>query len=260
MLDSPDLPLASEFTPLGEASLGPATRLLVVLQPLFTTVGPTAETMAQTTGLQFLSVNLLLRQAIRERTPAGNLARRFLATEQPVPSAIVLSMLYMAVSEPQICHGPGAIIYGVPRNEDEAALLYELMPAGYFLDFDATDGDLTQRAPVRQECSNPGCQYACGWTFNPRLTNCTICGGPLGTVLGHDPGDLDQILGASRAVRERLARLFGPRYRSVMTNNDMTHSDVVAATTAALAPKPAPEAGPDDKTTTDPAADTSPEG
>jgi adenylate kinase len=136
--------------------------------------------LAERRGMTRLSTGDLLRDALREGTPLGLEARRFMDSGDLVPDEVILGM----VREVMDGRDGGFIFDGFPRTTEQAKALDGLLrEIGHTLSgvavLEVPDDTLVRRLSGRLWCSQ------CGAVFNahnqPPVTPgvCDICGGEL---------------------------------------------------------------------------------
>jgi len=137
--------------------------------------------LAERFGLQRLSTGDLLREAVRQGTPLGREARRFMDAGELVPDQVILGLVreYLEAEG-----GAGVIFDGFPRTDAQARALDELLAAlgrriAAVLVLEVPDESLVRRMAGRRSCP------ACGAVYNrhfepPSVTGkCDRCGAEL---------------------------------------------------------------------------------
>lgn len=99
-----------------------------------------------------LSTGEMLRQAIRERTSAGQLAESFVEAGQLVPDPIILQMVGERLERPEYAHG--VLFDGFPRTLRQAEALYEFLadrgtPLDAALELRVSDAEVIKRLSGR---------------------------------------------------------------------------------------------------------------
>src|SRR5919197_5266713 len=144
--------------------------------------GTQAPFLAGAIGGVHLSTGDMLRAAVRQGTPYGQQARKFMEAGALVPDEIVLGMVMERLSRPDAEHA--FVLDGFPRNATQASELDEaLEAAGKRLDraiyIRVPWEVLLERLSGRWTCSN--CQAIYHEKFNPpsQPGRCDRCGGEL---------------------------------------------------------------------------------
>jgi adenylate kinase len=157
-------------------------RDLILFGPPGAGKGTQGALLAAQRGMLRLSTGDVLRDAVRQGTPMGIEARRYMDAGELVPDAVILGIVrdYLRGEAAE----RGVIFDGFPRTTPQAegldALLDELgRPLGAVLVLEVADEALVKRLSGRRSCSQ------CGAVFNvyfepPRRDGvCDACGGAL---------------------------------------------------------------------------------
>ena len=120
--------------------------------------GTQSAILCEKLGIPTFSTGHLLRTAIREGTPVGEIARKYIDKGMLVPDEIVTDMICKRLEEAD-CEG-GYILDGVPRTIGQAEALEE---AGILLDsvvsLEISDDEIVQRMAGRRVCRTCGTSY-----------------------------------------------------------------------------------------------------
>ena len=146
--------------------------------------GTQGDRLAERCGIPKYATGDMLREAVRNDTPLGRQARRYMDGGELVPDGVVLGLVRDALSSPSAKHG--FILDGFPRTVVQADGLQALLAEnGIELDavvhFDAPEEELIRRVAGRRVCT------ACGAVYNVNLDAsaagelCERCGGRLET-------------------------------------------------------------------------------
>ena len=144
--------------------------------------GTQAEVLSEKLGIPHVATGDLFRAAVRDATPIGLEARRFMERGQLVPDDITIRMLLERLSKPDAASG--AILDGFPRNGAQAGTLdTALAQDGGRVDravlIEVPDEELIRRMSGRWVCEEAGHVY--NESTNPPLQAgiCDIDGSPL---------------------------------------------------------------------------------
>lgn len=146
--------------------------------------GTQAERLAQDADVPVYAMGDILRQAVRDDTPVGREARRFMEAGELVPDQVVLDVITDALSSPAAA--PGFVLDGFPRTVVQAEGLagwleerqLELDAVVYF---EVPEDELLRRLSGRRICTGCGAVYN---VYNrPPAEDgvCDLCGGSLVT-------------------------------------------------------------------------------
>ena len=120
--------------------------------------GTQSAILCEKLGIPTFSTGHRLRTAIREGTPVGEIAKKYLDKGMLVPDEIVTDMIRKRLEEAD-CEG-GYILDGVPRTIGQAEALEE---AGILLDsvvsLEISDDEIVQRMAGRRVCRTCGASY-----------------------------------------------------------------------------------------------------
>lgn len=95
---------------------------LVILGPPAGGKGTQCELLVQLLGVVHLSTGDILRQAIRDKTPLGVQAQRFMDRGELVPDNLVVDVVLSRLAEPD-CAARGWLLDGFPRTAQQAEML-----------------------------------------------------------------------------------------------------------------------------------------
>lgn len=170
---------------------------IVLLGPPGAGKGTQGELLAERCDLPRYATGDILREAVREGTPLGREAQRFMDAGELVPDGLVIGLVRDVLARPEAADG--FILDGFPRTVAQAeGLQATLDEQGRELDaviyLVVPEEELVRRLAARRVCS------ACGTVYNvhfepPQVAGvCDACGGRLETR------DDDQ----EKTVRNRL--------------------------------------------------------
>lgn len=100
---------------------------IVLLGPPGAGKGTQAAKMVASLQVPHLSTGDMLRQAVREQSPAGKQADQYLSTGTLVPDVVVLRLVDERLSRPDCASG--ALFDGFPRTVTQALALDEMLAA-----------------------------------------------------------------------------------------------------------------------------------
>ena len=156
--------------------------------------GTQAEILSAKLGVPAVSTGNILRAAIKEGTPTGLEAKRYMDAGRLVPDPVIIGIVADRLAKPDCAKG--FILDGVPRTVGQAAALDA---AGVTFDpvlsVAISDGEIEERMSGRRVCQSCGAPYHVKARPPKREGVCDACGGQL--VQRED----DQ----AETVRKRLA-------------------------------------------------------
>ena len=148
---------------------------LIFLGPPGAGKGTQAAGVSAHLGVPHISTGDMFRSAIKNQTPTGLEAKRYLDAGELVPDSVTIAM----VRERQAMEDckPGYLLDGFPRTVDQAIALDEISAPDAVVDIDVPDERLQSRLTGRRVCGK------CQGTFHiSKLEDehtCPICGGEL---------------------------------------------------------------------------------
>ena len=140
--------------------------------------GTQAEILSAKLGIPTISTGNILRAAVKEGTPIGLEAKRYMDAGQLVPDSVIIGIVAQRLEQPD-CAG-GFILDGVPRTIGQAEALDK---AGVVFDrvisIEISDQEIEERMGGRRVCSKCGASYH----IKARPTKvegvCDACGSPV---------------------------------------------------------------------------------
>lgn len=114
----------TRLTPPAAVPGGCAMRIILIGPP-GAGKGTQCQRLAGLLGVPHLSTGEMLRAAVREATPVGLQASRYMAQGQLVPDPLIVGMVSGRLQEPDCRHG--CLLDGFPRTLPQAATLDDLL-------------------------------------------------------------------------------------------------------------------------------------
>lgn len=154
--------------------------IVILLGPPGSGKGTQAPELSQRLKLPHISTGDLFRENIKNQTPIGVVAKKYMDQGQLVPDDVVLNMLFDRLSK-QDCQN-GAILDGVPRTVNQAEEITKKLSSKVslkVLQFSIDPELLTERI-----CGRIGCK-SCGRPYHkkynpPKISGvCDFCNGTL---------------------------------------------------------------------------------
>lgn len=137
-----------------------------------------------------ISTGDMLRTHIRENTPLGEEARRFIEAGNLVPDELVVAMVADRLSQQDA--QKGFILDGFPRTVAQAQALEDIAAVDAVLNLTASEEVILRRLSGRRICAD------CGKTYHvSRLTDpetCPACGGKLKQRKDDEPATIQHRL------------------------------------------------------------------
>lgn len=133
-------------------------------------------------GLIHISTGDMFREAIKEGTELGKLAKSFIDDGHLVPDDVTIGIVKERLSKPD-CEN-GFLLDGFPRTLPQAEALEKLSkeinrPIEVVINLDCNEEELIKRVSGRRVCKNCGAPYHIVNMKPNKDGICDICGGPL---------------------------------------------------------------------------------
>lgn len=144
--------------------------------------GTQAVILAEKLGIPHISTGDMFRQAVKDQTPMGVEAKRYMDAGQLVPDEVTIGIVRDRLAQEDCAKG--FLLDGFPRTVEQAKALDEIMTQQdarieIAINIDAEEQTLVDRISGRRMCRNCGKPYHV--SFSPaKVENvCDVCGGPL---------------------------------------------------------------------------------
>lgn len=155
---------------------------LVLIGPPGSGKGTQAKRLAEHLGFVHLSTGDILREAVKEGTPLGLEAKKYMEEGKLVPDELVIGIVRERLKSPD-CER-GVIFDGFPRTLSQAEALDRILGElgrglGRVVEIEVSDEEVIRRLTGRRTCRNCGTMYHV--VFDPPKAEgvCDKCGGPL---------------------------------------------------------------------------------
>ena len=136
--------------------------------------GTQAVRVCERLGIPQISTGDILRRAMKEGTPTGLAAKRYIDAGALVPDEVVIDIVRERLAMDD-CKG-GYLLDGFPRTVQQAEALAGFADIDAVIDIEVSDEKLTERLSGRRVC------LACGGTYHVSRLNGNVgekCGGEL---------------------------------------------------------------------------------
>ncbi|MBR6220039.1 MAG: nucleoside monophosphate kinase, partial [Clostridia bacterium] len=148
---------------------------LIFLGPPGAGKGTQAAGVSAHLGVPHISTGDMFRSAIKNQTPTGLEAKRYMDAGELVPDSVTIAMVRERLSMDDCANG--YLLDGFPRTVDQAIALDSISVPDAVVDIDVPDERLLSRLTGRRICGK------CQGTFHiSKLTDdktCPVCGGEL---------------------------------------------------------------------------------
>ena len=157
-------------------------RNIVLMGPPGAGKGTLATKLREELNLVHISTGDMFREAIKNQTDLGKLAKSYLDSGNLVPDEVTVSSVKERLSRDDCANG--FLLDGFPRTLVQAEALDKLTkeinrPIEVVINLDCDQNELVRRISGRRVCKNCGAPYHVE-TMKPKVEGvCDICGGPL---------------------------------------------------------------------------------
>ena len=140
--------------------------------------GTQAEILSAKLRIPTISTGNILRAAVKEGTPIGLEAKRYMDAGQLVPDSVIIGIVAQRLEQPD-CAG-GFILDGVPRTIGQAEALDAAgVTFDHVLSIEISDEEIEERMEGRRVCQSCGAPYHVKAKPPKREGVCDSCGGAL---------------------------------------------------------------------------------
>lgn len=137
--------------------------------------GTQAEIVAQKAGIPTISTGVILREAIKNKTPLGVSAQSYIEKGQLVPDQLVIDILTDRLSQDDCKNG--YILDGFPRTIAQAEALDKMnVTIDKVVNIYVPDEKIVERLAGRRSCSACGATYHVVYNPSKDGVHCTNCG------------------------------------------------------------------------------------
>ncbi len=141
--------------------------------------GTLAAVLIEKMGVPSISTGNMLREAIKNGTPLGLSAKKYMDAGDLVPDEVVIGMIQERLAQPDCANG--CILDGFPRNIPQAEALEKVVAMDCALSLEIDDEIIVKRMTGRRVC------LKCGATYNVNSAEmapkqdgvCDKCGDPV---------------------------------------------------------------------------------
>ena len=203
---------------------------LIFLGPPGAGKGTQAAGVSAHLGVPHISTGDMFRSAIRNQTPTGLEAKRYLDAGELVPDSVTIAMVKERLSMDD-CR-PGYLLDGFPRTVEQAIALDEISAPDAVVDIDVPDERLLSRLTGRRICTK--CQGTYHVSILADESVCPVCGGELYQRNDDKPETIATRLNAYHAQTEPLIGYYKGLGKLRRVNGDNQLEEVFKAILATL--------------------------
>lgn len=137
--------------------------------------GTQAEIVAKKANIPTISTGVILREAIKNKTPLGVSAQSYIEKGQLVPDELVIDILADRISQDDCKNG--FILDGFPRTIAQAEALDKMnVTIDKVVNIYVPDEKIVERLAGRRSCSGCGATYHVVYNPSKDGVHCTSCG------------------------------------------------------------------------------------
>ena len=203
---------------------------LIFLGPPGAGKGTQATGVSSHLRVPHISTGDMFRAAIKNETPTGLEAKRYMDAGQLVPDSVVVAMVKERLAMPDCADG--YLLDGFPRTVEQAKALDEISAPDAVVDIEVPDEKLLARLTGRRVCSK------CSGTFHvSKLAEenvCPVCGGELYQREDDKPATISNRLSVYHAQTSPLIGYYAGLGRLKRIDGDCRVEDVFQAILASL--------------------------
>lgn len=195
---------------------------LIFLGPPGAGKGTQATGVSSHLRVPHISTGDMFRAAIKNATPTGLEAKRYMDAGQLVPDSVVVDMVRERLAMPDCANG--FLLDGFPRTVDQARALEDIAAPDAVVDIDVPDEKLLARLTGRRVC------LTCNGTFHiSQLADeavCPVCGGELYQREDDKPATISNRLAVYHAQTAPLIGYYAGLGRLKKIDGDARPEDV----------------------------------
>ena len=177
--------------------------IIIMLGAPGTGKGTVASLLQEKLGIKQVSTGDIFRKNMKEGTPLGKLAEKYIGRGQLVPDDVTIKIVEDRLNESDVQNG--VILDGFPRTVKQAEELDKILASkgqkvDKVINLETPDEEIIERIVNRRVCSNQECKAVYNLVLNPPKKEgiCDRCGSEL--IKRKDDTE--------ETVRERLATYF----------------------------------------------------
>ena len=177
-----------------------------------------------------ISTGDMFRSAIKNATPVGLEAKKYLDAGELVPDSVVIDMVRERLSMPDCANG--YLLDGFPRTVEQAIALDSISAPDAVVEIDVPDERLLSRLTGRRVCGK------CSSTFHISILadqkTCPLCGGEVYQRDDDKPETIKNRLVAYHQQTEPLIGYYSGKDKLRRVNGDKRPEDVFKSIIASL--------------------------
>ena len=195
--------------------------------------GTQAAILSERLGIPTISTGNILRAAVKNGTPVGLEAKRYMDAGQLVPDQVIIDIIVERLGEDDCGHG--FILDGVPRTIPQAEALEKAgVKFDCVLDIEVSDEEIVSRMSGRRACTDCGATYHVKAAPPKTEGVCDACGGKLVQRDDDKPETVQDRLSVYHAQTEPLKEFYAKRGILKSVDNQPTIEETAKVIVAVL--------------------------
>lgn len=195
--------------------------------------GTQAEILSKQLGIPTISTGNILRAAIKDGSPVGQKAKKFIEKGLLVPDDVIIDIIVARLKAPDCARG--YILDGVPRTIPQAEVMEKKgIQIDVALSIEVEDEVIVERMSGRRVC--PGCGQTYHLVNNPPEVDdkCNVCGSELIVRSDDAPETVRDRLEIYHRMTEPLKDFYAERGKLVTVENQPSIEATAQAIKAVL--------------------------
>lgn len=195
--------------------------------------GTQAEMICEYLGIPAISTGNIIREAVKEGTPMGLSAKKYLDEGGLVPDDVIIGIIKERLAEDDCKNG--FILDGVPRTVAQAEALDKMgVEIDKIIDIEVPDEKIVGRLSGRRVCSACGASYHTEYKPPKEDGKCDRCGEALIIRKDDQPETILERLNVYHELTEPLKDYYRKTGKLVVVEGQEKVEDTTALTKAAL--------------------------
>jgi adenylate kinase len=195
--------------------------------------GTQAELVSKRAGIPTISTGVILREAIKDKTPLGISAQSFIENGQLVPDDVVIGLLSERLSQSDCANG--YILDGFPRTIAQAEALDKMgITIDKVVNIYVADETIVERLGGRRSCPTCGATYHTVYNPSDDGVHCTGCGAELTQRADDKPETIKKRLTVYHEQTAPLEEFYAKRGLLVTVEGQEELADTTACTMKVL--------------------------
>jgi len=195
--------------------------------------GTQAEVVAKKLNIPTISTGVILREAIKNKTPLGKLAQSYIDNGQLVPDDVVIELLKERIAQDDCKNG--YILDGFPRTIAQAEALDSMgVTIDKVVNIHVADEKIVERLSGRRSCPECGATYHVVYNPSNDGVHCSTCSAELTRRDDDNPETIKKRLSVYHEQTAPLEEFYANRALLVTVEGQELLADTTSLTMKAL--------------------------